>query len=1275
MTCVETGETFPCQKSHEGETLFFADLPVGTTRTFRTSTATAPSATRVRATREGDAYTIDCGGLQIQIPASQTITTDAPGPILRLRREGKWYGHSTLEISGHPIVSIETEQLEDGPVRTTHRITYTTRTGHKYIASIQCTASNDFIRLVEDMSGLPDDALGHFAFAWTGCTFDYRQGPNRPYNFPGSPQKNYDAYPWEPIAPEHVDNQFGVAAGIDSAGRMPFSMLLFDPWQDVVAASFANFSSTKSPLAAGIFIDHPELWQDHEYAIWHSSPRLAVEFFYTNSTLSYVWKIARGTRSTCVAFYNHAKDVEAMTELEAIAHGVKGADGFNYRSGMFPTSYMLNQQNWLATLSLDRLKDWTLARPSGAAQQKQVFTTTRWKTAQDFIRTIVTSESVCQLALSGVRQNHGFGPVSSRDVLDEWTPAYQVFRDQLSADERRRVEGLLLYYAYIHAGEDYMPMQRMLAGHPNFLTDVKAVPPAIAFLFPDHPAADTWAEEWEAFVALNSRYHTRPAVPEWNARGGRWTENLGTYVWAFVRGGLRAGFLLRSRDGHERFLTPQIVALGDWLVNALSAPFAGESAATLKTIDEEIGRSPSAWRHFWGVVHQQDGPRRVHPPVGAHSERRKTPRSMWYMGHAMKNYAPLAGEHLMWAARPTDQDMETPVSPDEPYNVMFKQPDNRGTNPHLRSAKYTGYGVTLRAAVDTPQELSIHLIQIDEGPNYRWGNGDGISGLTYFYANGKAYSHNGTEDEGDRIAQDTDFGSNFGVWKNGAFRSIGSNVLNRPFYDLSVAQFTEIASRESSGHAESYSWPEYVSRNILLAGDDYFILFDKVFNPQITHRFSWFVRKGDPFPHISILSANPFGEFTFMTSVETATTSGRWVEGLGDSTICITHKDNIKPARTPFGAHVETPGGTDFVFLSSKPIDYHAGNITFSGTAGIVRQRTSGFELALFHGNSIAAAGVTIATQNTDLGISARIDKDGLPSGIYFATEDTPVTVTLAKDHGAVALYIDGEKVPTKTSQSAFTFTANAGEHRWELALGLPVPAAPHVAGTQAMASGAIVQVRPVASASSYELEVSADNAATWTSRGVSGGPDFKLTALEDGKKYHVRFTAINASHRSSPGPEYPVYVTSKPLDPPDGLRVGLHGGSANLTWGEVLGVIEYRLYRRSRGETSFQKIYSGPDRAFTDKNSAIVPAIDTPAAPTSAPACEYHVTAVSHIGESAPSRTANTDPASWRNWDPTPGEPFRRTVTRTGTGVPTDGIGRYYPALKQPLALHESNE
>ena len=107
-----------------------------------------------------------------------------------------------------------------------------------------------------------------------------------------------------------------------------------------------------------------------------------------------------------------------------------------------------------------------------------------------------------------------------------------------------------------------------------------------------------------------------------------------------------------------------------------------------------------------------------------------------------------------------------------------------GTNPHLRSTKYTGHGIVLRAGVDTDEELSIHLNQVDKGPNYRWGHqGQGNSGGLYFYAKGKIYTGHENEVVGDHVQNNLDGITNFGVMKNGAFCNIGMNELVAPLYD------------------------------------------------------------------------------------------------------------------------------------------------------------------------------------------------------------------------------------------------------------------------------------------------------------------------------------------------------------------------------------------------------------------------------------------------------------------------------------------------------------
>ena len=160
-------------------------------------------------------------------------------------------------------------------------------------------------------------------------------------------------------------------------------------------------------------------------------------------------------------------------------------------------------------------------------------------------------------------------------------------------------------------------------------------------------------------------------------------------------------------------------------------------------------------------------------------------------------YDPLVAEHLMWMKKASGFKNVHGANWDRRFiESPGSSADNTGTNPHLKSCKYTGHGIVLRAGVGTADEVSIHLNQIDRGPNYRWGwSGEGSCGSLYFYADKKVFTAHEHESTGDRECDDTDGYTTFGYMKNGSFRSIGKNVLEKPLYDFKVAQFAEIASK------------------------------------------------------------------------------------------------------------------------------------------------------------------------------------------------------------------------------------------------------------------------------------------------------------------------------------------------------------------------------------------------------------------------------------------------------------------------------------------------
>jgi hypothetical protein len=1266
----ESGNQVPFQLVEAGGKhylCFRSELPAGKAKHFRLAAGTnAPPTEAVRERVEGNSIVLDSGKVRIKIPASQTLPGDAPGPIQQMSRGGEWRGSSRLRFANAAIVRVETAATIHGPLLTEYRITYFTDKGWKYVATVSCTAGYDFVRLEEDMEDLPPDERGEFVFHWTGCRFSHRQAPNSPFAFPATVDGNhrYDEYPWEEIGDPLMSTHIGMLSAMGEDGEWAVTLGIYQPWPAFTVVTSTNFWDRQSNDAVGIFIDRPELWNDHEYAIWHSDAKLALRFSYRDQLLTWKWPIGRGARSTCLAFYDHARDVEQMNHLEELSKGVVWSDGDTYKTQLFPTSHVLYLANMYGTLNLNQVKDWTLTYPENGRIVDTFFKVKPEKSAADIDREFAGNDYTNQLPLSGTRQNDGYGPVSSRQILDRWIVEASQLYGVMDARQRKRVTAILLLMAYIHAGEAYMPMVQMLSGHPNFLADVKSLPAAMGCLFPGHPEAGAWTGEFDKYLELNTRYHTRPAVDAWGTAGGRWTENIGTYVWGFIRPTVRTAYLLQLTQGKQHLAHAQMLPIADWLINALSAPFGGEAQATLDSMDMRE-------MHTWGMVLPGSAAHRVYPPIGAHSERRNPPRELWYLGNSLRNFAPLVAEHLMWAARPDDDAIEIHVKADFPWQVMYDQPENRGTNPHLRTSKYTGYGVVLRAAVDTSQEISIHLQQIDDGPNYRWGvAAEGGCGVVYFFANGKGYSHNGPEDQGDRSAQDTDFCSNFGAWRpvplpiadqsamaqklfshhdgaaSGTFRAIGQNVLSQPVYDLEIAQFAELRSRQGE---EAYSWPEYMSRSVLLAGCEYFLLYDRLYNQVITHRFSWFVRKHDEFPVLISLrgrGANIVQSTTLFTEVETEKTKGRWYDGAGDSLMLVSHRTDLAVEPRTYGCRVRAEGIDDITICCGEPVTVEEAGLHFEGSIGLLRKRASTTELALIRGTRIGVDSFAIQVVEGTVAIAARVEKSGTVRGRYHAVNQSSFTINTAMGR----VYVDGAEVKGAKDGASMRIACEPGMHLWEWSEGLPTPMTPEIQRTEYLPGAVRVVAGAASGAARYTLQWSSDDGATWRDGDVTSvGTALILRHPQPAKKYHVRMYAKNAEHRSDASAEYPVYPASQPPPAPDGLRLEPTPKGLEVSWGEVLGATGYRVYTTQEANKKPQVVYTGPLRHCT--------------LPISQQTIWVSVAAISGLGEGPPCRPCRFPDPNVFAVNETNDHRFRRSVTAADDTLhPNDSASRYYP-------------
>lgn len=1172
-----------------------AELPTGAKRRFEWRSGTAPALgrkyDRVKVVQEEGRIQADNGRLIVKFGESPFEDSE----LFTLSLAGYTAeGVARIDGGGRKLLAVEGTLTETGPVFTEYEFVCRFEGEAVYRATITIAAGMEYIELRERMSGFAAGESAMLAIEWRSFASKRRFT--------------------KPRSAEPIDRY------LDGDGELPFRVKPYDNatcWQQAKAAAFAD-----EAVAAAVFVKDSGFWNDGEYALWGSPQSLALRFRWSRrfQTLQWEYPLASGTRCTAIALYPAQQEVASP-------------------SG----SYVEELWLWHEFLSLDKVKDWTLAWEEAQSEFPRLFRedwlprrmhdwfgNSTIKPTPGDMQEIVDRLSFC------LHNPGNLSPVAAREFY-AWASTFDLAAPAMSPDQFDRLKAAWAFMAYAHNEECFMPIVNMLAGHPNFLVDVRSVPALMAALFPAHPDARRWKEDFERSMALNVKYHVRPDVSAWGTRGGRHTENLACYTLYNLKAMLHPVMAIQRVWGEHPIAYPNYAKWLSWLLNTLTAPVEGAR------------HIPSQGAH-----------------AGGHVDDYAAPLTLRTAAFGLRNIEPLLAEYLFRVSPASARG----YAEREPNTDIWRAADvaphdgNTGTRPPLRSEAYTGYGFVLRSAVGESLEASVHLQQIDEGPNYRWGRaGQGGCGVITYFADGKRLSFNRKEDVGDDNMGDVQACSNFGVLYGHEFRSIGRGELTEPLLDLGFAQFARVL-------AGPYSSPAYHSRSVLMSGSDYIVIYDQVGDMQVRGRFSWFVHESDPFPTMFQLKpgapgydVNPgipaeLGAGAYRNMNDES--KGKYFDGKGHFLTLVSPYGKgdygylLGVQATAYGVLVTLNDRRDFVFRDEAFVTFNEGGVIFAGHAGIVRQYSAEkAEAALFIGSRIGAAGVVAevagaadatSTANGELpptGFSFDRNGDKL-SGSYAGRNEAVVTLTLPESlrGDAYGLYVDNAQLELLSAdESGISFRLPAGHGRWEWTDRLPMPATVQVAGYQASSGLAELIWEPAAGAESYEIAVSEDGGATWTveASGISGEPmeaaqhlRTRLTGT-NGTKRHVRIRGTNRDRKGLWSDDYPVYITGEPPERADGLRVARTGRGFQLTWGWQLGATGYRLYRRERGESQFALVYEGKRHAYEDESA------------DPAHVYEYCVAACNGNGEGQASPPRDTVPGGLADWDPRPDEFFRR--------------------------------
>ena len=732
----KTVRAIPFQLSDDRTTLYFrTDLPSGATRLFRLlpvrdvgETVPKAGAASSACETDGDTALIGNGLLTLKVPAGHRDFPDGrpfaqvAAPILGIRRTGQSEAWAAVESFAAPdslrVTSMEAKILAAGPVFSRYQVTYHLTGNRSYSTTLELRAGESHATVAEAVDGF---SPGDKAF----LRLDYGQGlcdPDRRLITAHLPYTgNYDQRistddlfrPWATTT-HWLD--YTPALDDNKVPRLDIRLGLFIPNTLGVLAS-ATFYREDGDDALLLSIDKTEQWKESTRQLWTDYRAIETLRFYQSGTRKYMETQLAGPRRFWA--------VGVIPRSEAVLR-------IKSKAPASPDVWMSSDLGiWNLQAEIERSADWSEDMSTPAPFDAEAMDWSEPAQAMSF-------EDYKKLYLEGnmVEWLRNFSIVYGNGIAGRNIPSayreYVLSRAQWTPEQREQVRQVLVYIADLAEGDWVEPHHSMMAGHPNFIMDVKQIPIIAAATFPNHPKARQWRDSFLAYAAEWFDRYTRKDVPELNTKGGRWTENISCYWGQSLTALLDAEISLKSYDGTSIGKNPDFINIIRWMQGAFMSP--------------------------------QDGVRMV-PPEGAHSH------SMIPGGRFWRNFFRLCEE----------------TAPDNPQLARemkwIETNGKEGAKPDVHSALYTDYGPVFHYDFGGPHESYAHLQDI-HGLNYRWD----YSGIVYYGARNKAWSYNTMETNGDEF--DWDAISDFTV--DG--RGLDSSPTDQLLYDFDFAQFYRVLS-------------------------------------------------------------------------------------------------------------------------------------------------------------------------------------------------------------------------------------------------------------------------------------------------------------------------------------------------------------------------------------------------------------------------------------------------------------------------------------------------
>jgi hypothetical protein len=509
--------------------------------------------------------------------------------------------------------------------------------------------------------------------------------------------------------------------------------------------------------------------------------------------------------------------------------------------------------------------------------------------------------------------------------------------DILPPEVQRRLRGQIAFLGYTVNRADFWSPERGFSANPNMTTTIAAFQTTAACMIPSHPLAKTWLRNGLAELKDNQLDH-------WSDANGGWLE---APHYAMVSYDYLVGCLLMVRNA----------GLGDHLYDARMKQIIAWFAKISTPPDSRL----AGHRHF--------------PPIG-NTYISEPSGEFAVLAYLWKDVDPSFASDMQWM----HQQHGSPETPGiggffatlAGYRTVLRDESIPAVAPRYGSELFPETGIVLRNVFPSERETQLQMIAGANHDHY-----DKDSGSVTIWGKG-------------RVVAD-DFG--YYGYVTGEDHSMLMSPAAPDIERMQVQDFST-TPRLDYVRGQKLAW----TRQIAFAkdpdplGPNYFVFCDSLAAPADATWRLWLTchevtLRGHSAHAVGNEDVDSDVVFAMPAAVELSTqtisrTSGSGISPTGQQGPTTTTQTGVVAAvrggdrflvvvyprlknerqvvvtlvADGKAVKVETPAGTDYVFLSPQPFAFREGELSFDGTAGLIQMRADGVFLALGAAGRVAAA-------------------------------------------------------------------------------------------------------------------------------------------------------------------------------------------------------------------------------------------------------------------------------------------------------------------------------